>query len=77
MLRRVDSAQLVHAPGLLGKGPYTLVIGKRTALVGGRRKWTRAEVQDFITFAAQWPAFVAQIDQRSYGTAARTGDSFG
>lgn len=66
MLRRVDSAQLVHAPGLLGKGPYTLVVGKRSALVGGRRRWTKVEVQDFISYAAHWPAFVAHLEQRAY-----------
>lgn len=66
MLRRVDTARLVHRPGFFGKGAFVLEIGRRSALVGNRRKWNRSEVQEFHNYSLQWPAFVAQLDGRNY-----------
>jgi 5-methylcytosine-specific restriction endonuclease McrA len=68
MLRRVDSARLVHQPNIFGKGPFTLVIGRRTALVGARRKWSKADVAEYRQYAAQWPARVAKLEGRDYWT---------
>ena len=65
MLRRVDSAQLVHRPNIFGKGPFVLVIGRRSAPIG-KRKWKRAEVGQYLEYTAQWPAFIAHIEGRAY-----------
>jgi 5-methylcytosine-specific restriction endonuclease McrA len=66
MLRRVDTARLVHQPNIFGKGPFTLVIGKRAVSAGSKRKWTKLEVQEFLNYSAQWPGYVAELEGRWY-----------
>jgi 5-methylcytosine-specific restriction endonuclease McrA len=68
MLRRVDTARLVHQPNIFGKGPFTLIIGKRSALVSGRRKWTRPAVAEYREYSSQWPIYVAKLEGRHYWT---------
>jgi hypothetical protein len=66
MLRRVDTARLVHKPNIFGKGPFALVVGRRSVLAGGRRKWTKAQVQKYLEHSSMWPCHVADLDGRRY-----------
>lgn len=65
VLRRVETARLVHEPGWLGKGPFILAIGRREYVVG-QRKWSRDEVDDFWNAAARYPAWIATVEGRRY-----------
>jgi 5-methylcytosine-specific restriction endonuclease McrA len=66
MLRRVESARVGHRPNMFGKGPFVLVLGKKEAFVGNRRKWSKVEVQEFLNYTAQWPAFLADVSGKRY-----------
>src|SRR5262245_48271298 len=65
-LRRVDSARLVHTPNIFGKGPFLLVIGRRSSGVGLKRKWSRAEVDELLRYTANWPVHVATLAGKNY-----------
>lgn len=65
MLRRVDTASVHFQPGVFGKGPVHLVVGRRSVQLG-KKKWSRAEMTQWQTFQETWPAFLAMLDNRAY-----------
>lgn len=66
MLRRVDSARLQHQPNIFGRGPFVLLLGRQQVPVAKQRKWSKRDVQEFLDYGAQWPAFIAGHEGRWY-----------
>jgi hypothetical protein len=65
MLRRIDSARLVHHTNIFGRGFLYLHVGRRNATVGAR-KLTKAEFAKLESFQLDAPAFLAELDGRWY-----------